>query len=224
MRQLLISQFTILDRLKRNPSSTGIEPNLHHDQPAFFDDLDEEEVVQEQNKSIPDDVPAGVVTAAGITIEVVPPEGKGLSMPSRWDIIDNTYGFVELDLRKQQAQKIISALRDLIAEKSFQYSHVIRVSPRKGVKTRARSVIAQLNDRIGYHCRLYTQCRSAMVRLGADDITLSKFRILERQDIRSSSALLNPNEPGSTRQHLSWIWQSGATVDGRGSLGLRECK
>jgi len=124
----------------------------------------------------------------------------------------------------KQAAASLAALRDLIAEKSFQYSHVLRVAPRKGVRTHACSVIAQLNHRIGYHCRVYNRCREAMEKLEADNITLQTYQILQSQDIRSSTALLNPNEPGSTRHQLSWIWQSGLSSTPTNSEGLRECK
>jgi hypothetical protein len=138
---------------------------------------------------------------------------------------NNQYGQVELDLRLDQAARIISGLRDLIAEKSFQFSDVIRVAPRKGVRTRARSTIAKLNNHIAYHCRVYNHCRAALVKLGANDATLTKYRTLQRNDIGSSTALLNPNEPGSTTSHrLSWIWQSSRTTEDETSVGLYECK
>ena len=151
-------------------------------------------------------------------------ERRIISIPSRWSMAVHPFRPIELKLRIKQAAASISALRDLIAEKSFQYSHVIRVAPRKGVRTRARSAIAQLNYRMGYHCRVYTRCRTAMEKLGADNVILSTYRLLHRHDIRSSTALLNPNEPGSTRHQLSWIWQSGSLSAAPNSEGLRECE
>ena len=168
----------------------------------------------------PNTGPAGVT----VTSTLIPPERRRLSIPSRWISLRDNYHQVELDLRLLQAARILTSLRDLIAEKSFQFSHVIRVAPRKGVRTRARSAIAKINTQIGYHCRVYNLCRAAMVKLGADDGILKKFRVLERHDIASSGALLNPNEPGSTTQRLSWIWQCGRTVEDLSSLGLRECE
>ncbi|KAF8799515.1 hypothetical protein BYT27DRAFT_7017072, partial [Phlegmacium glaucopus] len=138
----------------------------------------------------------------------VPPERRRLSMPSSSVTDDHIYIPVELKLRIKQAAKTLEALRDMIADKSFQFSHVIRVAPRKGVHTRARSSIAKLNSWISYHCRVYSRCRMAMTKLGADEVTLNQYRVLTKGDIRSSTALLNPNEPGSTRHQLSWIWQT----------------
>src|SRR5271156_7019067 len=99
-------------------------------------------------------------------------------MPSTWGSGDNMYRQVELQLRLKQADKCLQALRDSIADKSFQYSHVIRVAPRKSVRTRARATIAKLNHVIAYQCRVYARCRAAMVILGADATTLNKYQIL----------------------------------------------
>ena len=131
------------------------------------------------------------------------------------------YRQVELQLRLKQADKSLQALRDTIADKSFQYSHVICVAPRKGVRTRAQATITKLNFQIALHCHVYAKCRAAIARLGTDEVVLNKYCILLKEDVKSSSAILNPNEPGSTRHQLSWIWQTGDSIQGS---GIRECK
>jgi hypothetical protein len=106
------------------------------------------------------------------------------------------------------AETHLNRIRDLIAEKSFQYSHVIRVSPRKGVNTHSRAAVKKLNLQISIHCRFYTQCWSRLETLGADPATLQQFRKLTTDDVKASTAIVNPNEPGSTQLKLSWIWQT----------------
>ena len=91
------------------------------------------------------------VHAAGI----MPPEQKRLSMPPTWVSQENNYCAEEHNLCIKQASKTLQALRDMIADKSFQYSHVIRVVPRQGVRTRACGAITKLNHQIAYHCRVY---------------------------------------------------------------------
>jgi hypothetical protein len=242
MREVLTIQFGVLERLQQKSTSAGIGPELqqpiistgvamdshnNEDETIFFeledDDDDPDRSSCPVERRIPD-------SAAGMNIEVVLPEHRTISIPSRWASGNDTYHRVELNLRIHQAARILSALRDLIAEKSFQFSHVIRVAPRKGVRTRSRSVVAKINFRMSYHCRVYNQCRRVMVRLGADHMILDKFRVLQKEDLRSSSAVLDPNEPGSTRHRLSWIWQTGqyvdpqSSLDGENSERLRECK
>ncbi len=82
------------------------------------------------------------------------------------------------------------------------------MSPRKGVTTRSRAAVKKLNNQIAEHGRMYGRCRAAIQILKADDIILSRLRILTPTDVGGSTAMLNPNAPGSTRIKLSWIWQT----------------
>ena len=85
-----------------------------------------------------------IPNAAGAqdTATAVPPESRRISIPSGWESMDNIYRAVELRLRILQADKTLQALWDTIADKSFQYSHVICPAPRKAVNTRARTAIS----------------------------------------------------------------------------------
>jgi hypothetical protein len=152
------------------------------------------------------------------------PKHKSLLIPSTWTLQDNMYYGIELDLRLKQADQCLQSLRDLIADKSFQYSHVIRVTPHQGVRTRARAVIATLNRKISHFARVYGQCRLAMTRLGADVNVFNIYCILEKQDLKVSTAILNPNEPGSTRQSLSWLWKTRCSPNPSDSETLLECE
>jgi hypothetical protein len=53
---------------------------------------------------------------------------------------------------------------------------------------------------------------------------LDKYKILLKEHLKSSTALLNPNQPGSTRIQLSWIWQTAGDVGGETPESMRECK
>lgn len=135
-------------------------------------------------------------------------EHQLIPLPSNGNV-GPTYAQLEISHRISHAEDHLNRIRDLIAEKSFQYSHVIRVSPRKGVNTQSRAAVKKLNLQISIQCRLYTQCRSKLVTLGAEPATFDRFQILKTDDIKASTAIVNPNEPGSTRLKLSWIWQTG---------------
>ena len=58
------------------------------------------------------------------------------------------------------------------------------------------------------HCCIYSKCQSTLVALGADHLTLSRFNVLNPDDVKGSTAVLNPNEPDYTQIKLSWIWQN----------------
>lgn len=191
--------------------------------PAVFDNLD----MEDEPPAVPPATRSNAAAAAFVStapFDILPPESRRLSIPSRWLSTGNVYRAIELKLRTSQADRTLQALRDTIAEKSFQYSHVIRVAPRKAVRTRARTAITKLNFLITYYSRVYAQCRAAMSRLGADNSTLEQYPILLKEDVKSSTALLDPNKPGSTRVKLSWIWQT--LTEDHESLPdvLRECE
>jgi hypothetical protein len=155
--------------------------------------------------------------------DVLAPERRSLPIPSYILSVDPVSRSLEIDQRLKQAARILGDIRDLIADKSFQFSHVIRAAPRKGVKTRARSFITKLNQRIAYQCRIYSRCRLALVKLEAGEVVLTKYQILKIEDVSSSSALIDPNRPGSTKIALSWIWQTGLNSKESSSSALREC-
>lgn len=139
----------------------------------------------------------------------VPIEDQLIAIPSNGNA-SNVHRELELSHRIAMAEEQLNHVRNLIAEKSFQFSHVIRVSPRKGVTTRARAVVKKLNNQIAEHCRMYARCRSCIQTLGADASVLSRFRVLNPVDVEASTVMLNPNIPGSTRIKLSWIWHTSA--------------
>ena len=139
----------------------------------------------------------------------IPIEDHIIPLPSNGNVGD-AHRALELSYRISLAERHLNHLRDLIAEKSFQYSHVIRVAPRKAIATRSRSVIKKLNHEIADHCRMYTHCRSTFLSLNAGKTTLAWLKDLKFDDVGASTAVLSPNEPGSTRIKLSWIWQTSA--------------
>ena len=249
LRERLTPQLDLLDELCFHATEGRFshDPTLQADDPSAFDDMDDEDTPNQGNNIEYEDELGGPTTractaatataagsattgAAGMSgghaamTAVGPPEKQKLSIPSTWISASNQYRAVELQLRMKQASKSLQALRDAIADKSFQYSHVIRVAPKKGVRTRARATIAKLNYIIAFQSRVYTHCRAAMTRLGAEDAILDKFQILSKEHVKSSSALLNPNEPGSTRLQLSWIWQTGSPGTNGTPAALQECK
>jgi hypothetical protein len=224
LRAHLLTQFNQLDALHRDTTDIfAMDQADEAGSPYAFDDLDDDANHSSITHAAATSYAAPHAAATATTIH--PPELRLLSIPSTWVNQDNPFRIVELKLRIQQASKTLQSLRDTIADKSFQYSHIIRVAPNKGVRTRARANIAKLNNSIAYLSRVYGHCRAALVKLQAGDDVLKKYQTLSKEHVKSSSALLNPNEPGSTRIQLSWIWQIGAHGAGQTtSDAMHECR
>lgn len=202
----------LLPQLKHTQQAAGVvdmipSVNVPNETLTIWDEIVNESVpsgsttLQEPpsaSASAPDHPPS--MGAMNIEEQIIP-------LPSNGNVSDS-YRDLELSHRILHADHYLNRIRDLIAEKSFQYSHVIRVAPRKGVNMRSRDAVKKLNLEISVHCQQYSQCRTRLVRLGADLATQSRFMVLTPEDVKASTAIVNPNETGSTRLKLSWIWQT----------------
>jgi hypothetical protein len=135
-------------------------------------------------------------------------ERHSLTLPSNGNVNEDVAG-LEIRDRVQQARRQITRLRDLVADISFQYSHVVRNAPRKGFRTAAQKRVRVLHNDLSYNARIYTQCRSRLVTLNCEESLLRIFRVLTRQDLKASTEILRPNEEGSSSVRLSWIWRTG---------------
>jgi hypothetical protein len=187
-------------------AETNIAPRDDSDPVDVWDEIINEGIPTSSDE-VPVEVPARQNTT--VTLGPVPIEDQKIALPSNGNV-SNVHRELERANRISHADHHLNRIRDLIAEKSFQYSHVIRVAPRKAVVTRSRVALKKLNNEIAGHCRAYSRCRSCLVSLGADDFTLTRLKVLNPKDIKASTAVLNPNEPGSTNIKLPWIWQTTA--------------
>jgi hypothetical protein len=108
--------------------------------------------------------------------DITPVEKHVFCLPSD-GMVDDKYKRVELNLRVNQAKIHLNHLRDLIAEKSFQYSDVIRPASSQDIVTRARSKVKNIDHAMAFHAQVYKRCQSRMVCLGATPNTLESAAI-----------------------------------------------
>lgn len=219
LRQILTAEFLLLQALPHVIGDDNTTNEVTEDgDPTAFDNIDDDPDEPEPTRTRP---------RAGHNsnqIELIPPERRLITFPSTH--LSNTHALckMELNLRIKQATRYLAAIREAVAEKSFQYSHVLRKASSKAVRTRSRAAIAKLNNRIALYCRVYGRARLALVRLGADNRTLTRFRILLKDDVKASTAIKDPNAFGSSSVRLSWIWQTDAGSIGSGPELMRECE
>ena len=95
----------------------------------------------------------------------IPPEQKSLHLPSSHLPSSDPLSKSELSLRIKQAGRYLAAIREAVAEKSYQYSHVIRAAPSKVVETRSRAVVKRISEEISFWSKVYCRAQSAMIRL-----------------------------------------------------------
>jgi hypothetical protein len=202
---LLLIRLKHSDNVPMDPSHSSSTPRCNE---AEYDDAD-----ADADESSAGAFEAFTNDASSMSYEAPPvaPEWEKLPLPSH-AIISSDFKALEINLRKTQAYQQLHQLRELIANKSFQYSHVIRKAPRKDVRTRARKEIKKLTHEIALHARIYSRCRDRLVTLACDEL-----QVLTKDDIRASTAIVNPNEPGSSKLHLSWIWNTARYLSTAGA-------
>jgi hypothetical protein len=221
LRRVLTTDLIHLQSLQSNLNPTELTEtaDVENAQTESFENLDDEDGELDQTD------PEPLLDAGDPDHLALLPEHKPLHLPSSHITAPNQpLRQAELTLRIKQATRYLAALRNAIAEKSFQYSHIMRSAPSKGVRTRSRSAISKISERISQYSRVYSRARAAIGRLGADEKTLNQFKLLQREDLKASTAILKPNLPGSSTLRLSWIWETGAGISGSAPEMMRECK
>lgn len=129
----------------------------------------------------------------------------------------------ELELRKGQANDVLTSIREIVGQLSFQWSKGVRLAPDKARATRARKSIEKIHRKLALESKSYQQIRSAMQRLGLPEAELqSVYRPLTPADISVSKAVKGPNERGESQTQLSWIWTTMHGLPGDRNY-LTEC-
>jgi hypothetical protein len=116
-----------------------------NDEHEDFDNLDDDEEPETPlNTDTINDLPAeNNAMPAENNAYHISPEKRSIILPPTCLPTKHPLSKIEMSLRKQQAIQYITSLQDVIAEKSFLFTHVVRHAPRKSVKTRGRAMIAK---------------------------------------------------------------------------------
>ena len=119
------------DLLQKAFPTANITPALSDDDDSsYFDSLED---AADDAAISSDPLESDLINPSAVLPECVP-----LALPSRGTQLGPAAVLAEQRERMRQAEKHLSSLRNTIADKSFQYSHVIRLSPQQGVCTQAR--------------------------------------------------------------------------------------
>jgi hypothetical protein len=140
---------------------------------------------------------------------LIPVEEEVVPLPSSEENASAVDWDLELRLRCERAEVLLAQIRECIAERSFQYTKIIRHAPRKSVKTRARSRVIEQAAFANDLARQYNRCRAVMLHLGLSERKKLRYQHITKKDLNVSTALVDPNIPGSTTINVGWIWQVG---------------
>ncbi|KAF9471221.1 hypothetical protein BDN70DRAFT_820283 [Pholiota conissans] len=225
LRREVVSEFEVLSDMQRK---IGVELCALHNHSAQTD-------LGEFNKLEDDGGETADPEETGDNVDTlpedmrIPPEARVIPFPSNesdTDVLSSKqtmrkYRKQELDYRIRRAEILLARIRQGIADKSFQYSHIIRAANTKTVKTRGHTASARITHNIVLLAKLYTTNRVRLIQLDVVPEVLSRFKKLGPGDVDASTAVVNPNQLGSKQIKLSWIWLVDA-VDTSNPEGLRE--
>jgi hypothetical protein len=122
----------------------------------------------------------------------------------------------EAKLRCAQANESIHAIRLALGFKSALFRTLVRNARTQQTKTRAWTVIQNVDTTVHHHARNYSMAREAYLRTQETPEDSSELPELTRTDLRVNTAILGAAEVGQRNQQLPWIWSFGIsdTQDG----------
>lgn len=166
-----------------------------------------------------------------ITIDnILPAERQTLLLPSSYPPTVcrgrlRHIAAIELGLREGQANDSLHCLRIAIGQKSFVYRKKIRKGSIKSSymnRLRSHADAQALRMSIDQSAKVYMSARKAMVSLGASAELLSRYKVLTKEHVAASTAVVDPNAAGQRNKGLSWIWHTHHSAS-EDPVWLEEC-
>ena len=130
----------------------------------------------------------------------------------------------ELQLRQGQANDALHLIRLSLGYKSFLFRKSVRVADSHREKLRSWGEVGAVEKSVKHQARVYSTARQAMIKLGARREIMDRYRVLKREDLKVSTALIHPNAHGLAGASLSWIWGADVGGDPQSAEWMDECK
>ncbi|KAG1871356.1 hypothetical protein DFJ58DRAFT_713869 [Suillus subalutaceus] len=122
----------------------------------------------------------------------------------------------EVTLREGQANDALHSIRVHLADKAIIFRKTVRVAKSQATSTRAWAQVHSVDRAVSLNASIYSKCRSQLGKLGAD------IGLLEREDLKVSTAVADPNARGQRNNQLAWFWSMDVEGDSDSSDWLNE--
>jgi len=130
----------------------------------------------------------------------------------------------EIVLRMGEANDALQAIRTEIGYKSYVYRAQIRPYKGKNRRTRGWDNIKRSDRELKFHQKVYTNALAALRILGASAEVLAQYKDITKEDLRTVTAVSEPNARGQSKEKLAWFWSLDVAGDSDGSEHLEECE
>jgi hypothetical protein len=210
--------------------SAAAVDELSHNPLEHPDDDWEGSVLDSDEEEDTEGPPGFTFSSPLMTVQEILPEERQILLPSALGHLKCAeLGYAklarkELKIREGQANDALQAIRMAIGEKSFRFRKQLRNATSKTQKTRSWDSIHTATKRLRHHRLIYSQARRAMVALNAPADMLDKYKVLKQEDVRTNTAIQEPNAMGQRNNSLPWIWLvPGVSHQGTTTM-LKECE
>ncbi|KAF8548652.1 hypothetical protein OG21DRAFT_1526358 [Imleria badia] len=120
---------------------------------------------------------------------------------------------LELRLWMGQANDALHEIRLVLANKAILFWTDVQHVVSHARSTQAWSKVHVVDAMLGKHAAVYRCCRKAMLKLGADQATLSRYQGLREEDLKVTSTATAANARGNRNQGIAWFWSMDVPRD-----------
>ncbi|KAG0699572.1 hypothetical protein DFH29DRAFT_877228 [Suillus ampliporus] len=128
----------------------------------------------------------------------------------------------ETTLREGQANDMLHAIRVHLADKAVLFRTIIRPAKSQARTTRAWVQVHSMEQVINLNSMIYKKYQAQLSNLGADQL-LEKYRVLEKSNLKATSAVADPNAQGQRNSTLPWFWSLDVQGDLVSNDWMNEC-
>ena len=129
----------------------------------------------------------------------------------------------EIQLRIGQANDSLGKLRMALGQKTSLFVNVVRKAKHSQARTsQARTLVNQANFAVEKHAGSYRRARAALLKLGAREEILQKFKPLTKEDLKVCTDLVKETIVGQRNDKVAWFWRLDGSGDPQGDNWLKE--
>ena len=123
----------------------------------------------------------------------------------------------EIHLRIGQANDSLEKLRMALGQKTSLYATVVRKAKHQSSKAQARTLVNQADSAVEKHAGSYRCARAALVKLGAEEEILEKFKPLTKKDLEICTDIVEESRFGQRSDKVAWFWRLDGGGDPQGN-------
>jgi hypothetical protein len=129
----------------------------------------------------------------------------------------------EIQLRIGQANDSLGKLRMALGQKTSLFVNVVRKAKHSQARaSEARKLVNQANFAVEKHAGNYRCARAALLKLGAGEEILQKFKPLTKEDLKVCTDVAEESRVGQRNDTVAWFWRLDGSGDPQGDNWLKE--